>query len=140
MPTTIVAAALYARWGPRMTLALSIAIMLAGMVLVVRVSASGGSPVAAVALLLVGLNGIIATLLPYAAESFALRVRGRATGWIAACTKAGGLLAQAIGLAGLAIGVATATLALIVPAVLALALVLRFDAVHAGARRAREGG
>jgi hypothetical protein len=49
----------------------------------------GGSPVLPVALLIVGINGIIAILLPYTAESFPLRVRGRATGWVAACTKGG---------------------------------------------------
>ena len=49
-----------------------------------------------VALLIVGTNGIIAILLPYTAESFPLRVRGRATGWVAACTKGGGLFAQVL--------------------------------------------
>ena len=58
--------------------------------------AGDGSPVLPVALLIVGSNGIIAILLPYAAESFPLRVRGRATGWVAACTKAGGVFAQAL--------------------------------------------
>ena len=33
-------------------------------------------------------------LLPYAAESFPLRIRGRTTGTVAACTKAGGMFAQ----------------------------------------------
>ncbi len=57
---------------------------------------AAGSPVLPVALLIVGTNGIIAMLLPYCAESFPLRVRGRATGWVAACTKAGGVVAQVL--------------------------------------------
>ena len=43
-------------------------------------------------------------LLPYAAESYPLQVRGRATGWVAACTKAGGLAAQLLSLLGLVPG------------------------------------
>src|SRR5256886_17431570 len=34
--------------------------------------------------------------LPYAAENYPLRIRGRATGWVAACSKLGGLVAQAL--------------------------------------------
>ena len=41
-----------------------------------------------VALLIIGTNALIAMLLPYAAESFPLRIRGRTTGTVAACTKA----------------------------------------------------
>jgi putative MFS transporter len=55
------------------------------------------SPVAPVALLILAANGVIATLLPYATESFPLRMRGRVTGWLAACSKSGGLIAQLIG-------------------------------------------
>ena len=65
------------------------------MLLVLRLETSGmGSPVLPIALLIVGSNGIIAILLPYAGESVPLGVLGRATGWNAACTKAGRLLAQ----------------------------------------------
>jgi putative MFS transporter len=78
-----------------------------------------------VAVLIVGINGIIAMLLPYAAESYPLRIRGRATGWVAACTKAGGLAAQALGLFGLIPGLAWGAALTLVPVVLALVLVLR---------------
>src|SRR3546814_20112070 len=61
----------------------------------------GGSPVLPVALLIIGSNGLLAILLPYTAESFPLRVRGRATGWVAACTKTGGLIAQGLAIAAL---------------------------------------
>ena len=53
-----------------------------------------GSPVLPVALLIIGTNALIAMLLPYTAESFPLRIRGRTTGTVAACTKAGGMIAQ----------------------------------------------
>ena len=85
-------------------------------------SRGGGSPVLPVALLIVGSNGIIAILLPYAAESFPLRVRGRATGWVAACTKAGGVAAQALSITALVPAMGVAAALIMVPTALALAL------------------
>lgn len=79
-----------------------------------------------IALLIVGINGIFAMLLPYAAESYPLQVRGRATGWVAACTKAGGLAAQLLGLLGLVPGLAWAAVLALVPVLLALFLVVRY--------------
>ena len=73
------------------------------------------SPVWPIALLIVGINAIIAMLLPYAAESYPLAVRGRATGWIAACTKGGGLIAQLLSLLALVPALFTAALAILVP-------------------------
>ena len=70
-------------------------------------------PVAILAFLIVGTNAMLAILLPYASESYPLHIRGRATGWIAACTKAGGLAAQALGIAALVppLGIAAAIIA-----------------------------
>lgn len=84
------------------------------------------SPVWPIALLIVGLNAIVAMLLPYAAESYPLAVRGRATGWIAACTKGGGLIAQLLSLLALVPALFTAALAILVPVGLALLLVWRY--------------
>ena len=88
--------------------------------------AGTGSPVLPVALLIVGSNGVLAILLPYTAESFPLRVRGRATGWVAACTKAGGLLAQGLSIAALIPTMGLAAAVIMAPAVLALGLVAWF--------------
>ena len=84
------------------------------------------SPVWPIALLIVGLNAIVAMLLPYAAESDPRAVRGRATGWIAACTKGGGLIAQLLSLLALVPALFTAALAILVPVGLALLLVWRY--------------
>jgi len=46
-------------------------------------------------------NGIIAILLPYASESYPIKIRGRATGWVAMFTKGGGVLAQSLSIAAL---------------------------------------
>jgi MFS transporter, putative metabolite:H+ symporter len=65
-------------------------------------------------------------LLPYSAESYPIRVRGRATGWVAGWSKIGGLIAQ--GLSALAVvpalGVAAAVVTL--PAALSLVLIWVF--------------
>jgi putative MFS transporter len=87
---------------------------------------AGGDPVAPVALLIVGSNGLLAILLPYASESYTLRVRGRATGLVAACTKTGGVCAQGLSIAALAPPLGVAALAIMVPTALALGLVARF--------------
>jgi putative MFS transporter len=126
-PTVFVAALLYSRWSTKWALATMIALTLAGLLLVLRLELAGtGSPVLPVALLIVGTNGIIAIALPYTAESFPMRVRGRATGWVAACTKAGGLLAQGLTISGLTLTMGTSSLIVMVPTMLSLILVAWF--------------
>lgn len=129
VPTVFAAAALYGRWSSKGALVGSIALTamgLAGIIYLELASPADASPVLPIAVLIVGLNGIIAMLLPYAAESYPLKVRGRATGWVAACTKAGGLAAQALSLFGLIPGLALGAALTMVPVVVALVLVLRY--------------
>ena len=78
------------------------------------------------ALLILGAAGVIAMLLPYTSENYPVKVRGRATGWIAGCSKVGGLIAQALSALALvpAIGIAAALIA--IPAILAMLLIARF--------------
>ena len=84
------------------------------------------NPVLPVALLILGSSGVIAMLLPYTSESYPLKVRGRATGWIAGCSRIGGLIAQALSAFALvpAIGMAAAVIS--IPAILSVLLVARF--------------
>lgn len=135
VPTVFVVAWLYSRWSSKGALLASIAVCAAGLLAVVYlelVAAPGTSPVLAVALLVVGVNGTIAMLLPYAAESYPLQVRGRATGWVAACSKAGGLIAQLLSLLALVPGLAVSGLLVLVPVVLGFALLLRYGAETRG--------
>ena len=126
-PTVFLAAYLYSQWSTKWSLVASIGVTIAGLLGVLQLELAGiGSPVLPVALLIVGSNGIIAIVLPYAAESFPLRVRGRATGWVAACTKAGGLIAQALSIAALAPAMGTAAAMIMVPSLLALVLIAWF--------------
>lgn len=126
-PTVFVAALLYSRWSSKWALVVMLGIALAGLLLVLRLEAAAqGSPVLPVALLIVGSNGIIAILLPYAAESVPLAVRGRATGWIAACSKGGGLLAQGLSIAGRVPSMEVVAAIIMVPAAVSLVLVAVF--------------
>jgi putative MFS transporter len=122
-PTVFVAALMYSRWSTKWSLVTMIGVTLLGLVGVLRLELAGiGSPVLPVALLIVGSNGIIAILLPYTAESFPLRVRGRATGWVAACTKGGGVAAQALSITALVPAMGVTAGLIIVPTALALGL------------------
>ena len=129
IPTVFMAAILYSRWSAKGALLLSIAITglgLVGLVLLEANSDADASPVWPIALLIVGINGLIAMLLPFAAESYPIAIRGRAVGWIAACTKGGGLAAQLLSLLGLVPTLFVASAVILLPIVAAFALVARY--------------
>ena len=126
-PTVFLVAYFYSKWSTKWSVVGSIAVTVAGLAGVLWLEFAGtGSPVLPVALLIVGTNGLIAMLLPYAAESFPLRIRGRTTGTVAACTKAGGMIAQFLAILALVPPLDVVSLIIIVPTVLALILVARF--------------
>lgn len=126
-PTVFVVAYLYSRWSTKWSVVGSIGVTLAGLAGVLWLELTGsGNPVLPVALLIVGTNALIAMLLPYAAESFPLRIRGRTTGTVAACTKAGGMFAQLLAILALVPALDTVSLVIIVPTIAALILVFWF--------------
>jgi putative MFS transporter len=135
LPTVFVAAFLYSRWSAKGALLGSIALSAVGLCGVIQLelgTPGTTSPVWAIGVLIVGINGIIAMLLPYAAESYPLKVRGRATGWVAACTKGGGLGAQLLSLLGMVPPLGIAAALTLAPVTLALLLVWRFCAETRG--------
>jgi putative MFS transporter len=126
-PTVFVAAFAYSRLSAKWSVIGSIAVAIVGLFGVLQLEFTGtGSPVIPVALLIVGTNGLIAMLLPYAAESFPLRIRGRTTGTVAACSKAGGVFAQFLAILALVPPLAIVSLIIIVPTCVALILVAVF--------------
>ncbi|HKX92487.1 MAG TPA: MFS transporter [Sphingomicrobium sp.] len=126
-PTIFVAAWLYSRWSSKWSVVGSIAVTLFGLGGILWLELAGaGDPVLPVALLIIGTNALIAMLLPYAAESFPLRIRGRTTGVVAACTKAGGMLAQFLAILALVPALDIVALVIIVPTTAALVLVAWF--------------
>ncbi len=124
LPTIFVAAAAYSRWSTKWSVVASIGVTLVGLLGVLQLEFTGrGSPVVPVALLIVGTNALIAMLLPYAAESFPLRIRGRTIGTVAACSKAGGMFAQFLAILALVPALILVALIIVVPTLLALMLV-----------------
>jgi putative MFS transporter len=126
-PTIVISSYLYSRWSTKWALMSSIALTILGL-LAAMLRGFGtlpvlSNPIVPVCLLIVGSSGVISMLLPYAAENYPLRVRGRATGWVAGWSKVGGVLAQVLSVMGLvpALGAAAALVA--VPAALSLALI-----------------
>ncbi|EGY00852.1 major facilitator transporter [Nitrospirillum viridazoti Y2] len=136
-PTIAVAALLYFRWSTKWTLALMIVVAIAGLGGVMRLGDGAGllDVVAPVALLIVGSNGILAVLLPYTAENYAVGLRGRATGWVAGCSKAGGLVTQCLAIAALVPGLGTLALAICGLMAAALLLVIYFGSETRVGRR-----
>src|SRR5262249_35741122 len=83
-PIALVATWLYSAWSTKGSLIVMIAIPICGLLGVGLRSSDMGffsSAVFDVTMLIIGSSGVIAILLPYTAENFPLRVRGRATGW-----------------------------------------------------------
>jgi MFS transporter, putative metabolite:H+ symporter len=129
-PTVVVAAYLYSVWSTKWTLIVSVGITALGLVTVMLRDIATlpilSNPIVSLTLLIVGSSAVISTLLPYSAESYRMRVRGRATGWIAGWSKIGGLIAQGLGALALvpALGLAAGLVAL--PALSALVLIWIF--------------
>jgi len=126
-PTIVLAAWLYSTWSTKRTLILAIATTTLGLVAILLRDAGVvhtlSSPVLPMTLLIVGDSGIISMLLPYTAENYPLRVRGRATGWVAGFSKSGGVLAQTLVTLALVPALDVAAEAVAVPCVVSVLLI-----------------
>jgi len=127
-PIVVAGAIFYSRWSTKGSLLAATAISGLGLLGVLAMDTVGISlsPVAIIALLIVGNNAVLAILLPYASESYPLHIRGRATGWIAACTKTGGLAAQTLSIAALVPPLGVVAAIILVPVAIGLALTVSF--------------
>lgn len=102
-PTIVICAWLFSAWSTKWSLIAVTGVMLlglAGLALPAFGLRSASGPLVPLALVILGSCGVISMLLPYAAENYPLLIRGRATGWVAACSKLGGLAAQGLGVLG----------------------------------------
>jgi MFS transporter, putative metabolite:H+ symporter len=129
-PVVLVCAWLYSNWSTKGSLMLMVGITTCGLLAVqLRSYGSGlyfGNTLLDLTLLIIGSSGMIAILLPYTSENFPLRIRARATGWVAGCSKLGGLFAQALSVLGAAPALSTAALAISFPSLAALMLLAWF--------------
>ena len=128
-PTILISTWLYSAWSTKWSLVTMIGVTALGLLgLALRDSGvtALANPMLPLTLVILGSCGVISILLPYTAENYPLRVRGRATGWIAGCSKLGGLLAQGLSVAGVIPAFATAVLVIAVPAAASLLLLALF--------------
>jgi putative MFS transporter len=129
-PTILITAWLYSAWSTKWALLTMIAITALGLgTLLLRSTGLVpmlGNPVLPIVLLILGTSGVISMLLPYTSENYPVKVRGRATGWVAGCSKIGGLIAQALGALALVPAIGTAAALIAIPTVLSMLLILRF--------------
>jgi putative MFS transporter len=127
MPTILAAAWLYSVWSTKKTLLLSIGITTLGLAAVMLRDNDAvpflRNPVIAVSLLVIGTSAVISILLPYAAECYPVRVRGRATGWVAGFSKAGGVTAQVLGMLALVPALGAASGIVAIPSILSILMI-----------------
>lgn len=126
LPTIMLAAFTYAKLSSKWTLIAAIVLTLAGLLgALLPTDLLQWEPllITVIAMLIVGTNGTIATLLPYTAENYPLEVRGRATGLVAGSSKFGGVAVQVAALAGFIPTLIGAAWALTVPTALSAAMI-----------------
>lgn len=104
LPGIAVVIWLYHRWSSFRSLVLFIVLSTLSLLLFAAMGALGlrseALTTAATALLLTSISGVIAMLIPYAAEIYPVHLRGTGSGVIAASSKAGGILGAGLGVLG----------------------------------------
>ena len=130
IPTVALTTYLYTVWSTKRVLIVAIGVttlgLLASLLSNNRALPFLSNPLVSVSLLIVGTGAVISILMPYSAESFPIRLRGRATGWMAGCSKFGGVMAQGLASLALVPAFALAAGAIAIPAVASLLLVAVF--------------
>jgi MFS transporter, putative metabolite:H+ symporter len=130
VPTVAVVTYLYSIWSTKRILIAAIALTTLGLLATLLrnygVFSFLANPVVSVSLLIVGTSAVISILMPYAAESFPVRLRGRATGWIAGCSKVGGVMAQGLAALALVPAFGLAAGAIAVPTLASLLLIAAY--------------
>ncbi len=130
IPTVAIATYLYSLWSTKRVLVLAIGVTTLGLIATLLRNSHGipflSDPLVYVSLLIVGTSAVISLLMPYAAESFPVRQRGRATGWVAGCSKVGGVMAQGLAVLALVPAFGIAAGAIAVPTAVSLVLVSVF--------------
>ena len=128
VPTVALTTYLYSLWSTKRVLILAIGVTTLGLLATLlrntRALSLFSNPLVSVSLLIVGTSAVISILMPYAAES--IRLRGRATGWVAGCSKIGGVMARGLAALALVPAFALAAGAIAIPTILSLLLVVIF--------------
>ena len=129
LPGTLLVIWLYHSWSSVKTLVLFILLTAATLIAFFAASAAGirstSVMIAITALLLISASGVIAMLIPYAAEIYPADQRATGSGIVAASSKAGGILGAAGGVLGVFGNLGLSALLIALPLVLAAGLLLK---------------
>lgn len=129
LPGIVLVILLYHRWSSIKTLVLFIALtaltLLAFVVMSLTGTQSATAMVTATALLLVSASGVIAILIPYAAEIYPVHLRATGSGMIAASSKLGGILGAGFGVLGVFGNMAISAALIAVPLAVSAVMLLK---------------
>lgn len=129
LPGIAVVVWLYHRWSSIKALVLFVALTAACLLAFFAIGWFGlhsqAVVIAATAALLVSSSGVIAMLIPYAAEIYPVQLRGTGAGAAAGSSKAGGILGALLGVLGLFESVTWSALAIALPMAVSAWLLLR---------------
>ena len=129
IPGIAVVVWLYQRWSSVRTLVLFIALtalaLLAFLAIEVGHVQNTMATVVATVALLIGISGVIATMIPYSAEIYPVHLRGTGSGMIAASSKAGGILGAGLGVLGLFGNFTLSAIVIAVPMVISGLMIAR---------------
>jgi putative MFS transporter len=119
IPGIAVVVWLYQRWSSFKSLVLFVALTVLALLAFATIEVAGlraqSFTIAATVLLLIAISGVIATMIPYAAEIYPVHLRGTGSGLIAAGSKAGGILGAGLGVAGVFDSFVVSALVIAVP-------------------------
>lgn len=105
LPGIVLVVGLYQRWSSIRTLVMFIGMTVLSLLFFLAIAAthlrSGAVTIAGTVALLLSVSGVIATLLPYAAEIYPTHLRSTGAGLIAGGSKFGGILGALLGVCGL---------------------------------------
>ena len=120
---------LYQHWSSFKSLVLFVALTVMALVAFAAIEVldlrAQSFTIAATVLLLVSISGVIATMIPYAAEIYPVHLRGTGAGLVAAGSKIGGILGALLGVAGVFDSFVVAAIVIAVPMTLAGAMLWR---------------
>jgi MFS transporter, putative metabolite:H+ symporter len=129
---------LYHRWSSVRALVLFIALTTLALLAFAAMDAAGvRAPAAVMAVtagLLVSVSGVIAMLIPYAAEIYPVHLRGTGSGVVAASSKAGGILGAGLGVFGFFDHFALSALLIALPMAASAAMLLHHGIETRGQR------
>jgi putative MFS transporter len=138
LPGILLVIWLYHRWSSIKTLVLFIVLttimLLAFLILVVIGTPSASAIVITTSLLLVSSSGVIAMLIPYAAEIYPVHLRGTGSGIIAASSKFGGILGAVGGVLGLFSDLALSALVIAIPMAISGVMLMKIGVDTRGRR------